>query len=403
MSDLVDARRNRFMEALGHAPFDAFLSERPSTIEYITGYHSVTTHLQDSPLAVVVTSRGTTLVSSAADVGPAQADRHVHVDELVQYGEFYFEGGREVASYADYPTALKRVLGATALGSSRLGVEGRTMRDGFRTVTERGEFRDAPHWLVDGEAWMESVRRSKLPGEVELIEAAAALASKSIDLAIERGGVGITERELAVEVSRCLSSAGAIPLFTVVTSGPRSALADTLPIDRAVQVGDLVRFDVSGWRHGYWYDVGRTAVVGEPTREQQLKYRAIYAGQDAEIAVARPGVLARDVYKEAVSAVECEGIAPYRRHHCGHGIGMDVYERPIISSTSDVELCEGMTVSLETPYYEIGWGGMMVEDTFVITGESCRRLSNGSRGLRVLGSSTDHVKKGLTEVSLEAQ
>jgi Xaa-Pro aminopeptidase len=61
-----------------------------------------------------------------------------------------------------------------------------------------------------------------------------------------------------------------------------------------------------------------------------------------------------------------------------------VYERPIIAPGWDVELREDMTFCFETPYYELGWGGMMVEDTVVITADGCRLLNVSDRSLRSL-------------------
>jgi Xaa-Pro aminopeptidase len=43
-----------------------------------------------------------------------------------------------------------------------------------------------------------------------------------------------------------------------------------------------------------------------------------------------------------------------------------------------------MVFCFETPYYEIGWGGMMVEDTLVITERGCELLSVSDRSLRVI-------------------
>jgi len=41
----------------------------------------------------------------------------------------------------------------------------------------------------------------------------------------------------------------------------------------------------------------------------------------------------------------------------------------------------GMAFCIETPYYELGWGGMMVEDTAIITENGHELLTNSSRSL----------------------
>jgi Xaa-Pro aminopeptidase len=169
-----------------------------------------------------------------------------------------------------------------------------------------------------------------------------------------------------------------------VTGGERSALADAAPTGRRLRPGDLLRFDVGCVLDGYWSDVGRTAVVGDPTAKQARRYNAIYAGEQAQLEAARPERSARELFDIAVEAVEARGLSPYRRHHCGHGIGSEVYEPPIIGPSSDIPLRAGMTFCFETPYYELGWGGMMVEDTVVITETGSEMLTRSDRTLRVI-------------------
>jgi Xaa-Pro aminopeptidase len=68
----------------------------------------------------------------------------------------------------------------------------------------------------------------------------------------------------------------------------------------------------------------------------------------------------------------------------GHGIGIEVYDPPLLAPTSDDVLEEGMVVNVETPYYELGFGGVQVEDTVVVTADGYRLLTQCDRGLFVL-------------------
>jgi Xaa-Pro aminopeptidase len=183
-----------------------------------------------------------------------------------------------------------------------------------------------------------------------------------------------------------MAAAGAEPRFVVATTGPRSAFADVYPSDQAIVPGDLVRFDVGCVVDGYWSDIGRTAVVGEPDSLQAKRYAAILEGEEQQLAAIRPGVSARSIFELALDVVEANGVSPYRRQHCGHGIGLDVYEPPIINRATDALLEEGMTFCLETPYYVLGWGGMMVEDTIVLTADGHRRFTVTDRGMRIIAA-----------------
>jgi len=91
------------------------------------------------------------------------------------------------------------------------------------------------------------------------------------------------------------------------------------------------------------------------------------------------------VFAAAVRAVEAHGgPRPYRRRHTGHAIGLSVYETPVIAPADETVLRPGMVFSLETPYYELGWGGMMAEDAGVVTEDGFELFTRTDRGLRVI-------------------
>ncbi len=91
------------------------------------------------------------------------------------------------------------------------------------------------------------------------------------------------------------------------------------------------------------------------------------------------------IFDRAVAVVEQNGgPVPYRRQHCGHGIGLTTYEQPIIRPGEDGVLAPGMVFCFETPYYELGWGGMMIEDALVITESGASRLTDEVRDLTVV-------------------
>jgi Xaa-Pro aminopeptidase len=224
----------------------------------------------------------------------------------------------------------------------------------------------------------------KLPGEVARLETAARLAEDGISAALQVAEPGMREIDLVSVVAATMVGGGGFPRFLVVTSGERSSLSDARGTERKLRPGDLVRFDVGCTVDGYWSDIGRTAVVGEPDALTRRRYAAIADGEEAEIRAIAPGTSAAEVFDLAVEVVERGGVSPYRRQHCGHGIGMDVYEPPIVAPGVETVFEPGMVLCVETPFYEIGWGGMMVEDTVVVTPRGNRRLTRSDRSLRVI-------------------
>lgn len=183
-------------------------------------------------------------------------------------------------------------------------------------------------------------------------------------------------------VATAMVAGGGAPRFVVVATGARSALADAFPSPNVCRTGDLLRFDVGCQLGGYWSDIARTAVHGEPTPLQSHRYDALLAGLHRELKVAAPGVTAGDVFDAAVETVEDRGLRPYRRHHAGHAIGLSIYEAPVVRAGEQMVLEPGMVFCLETPYYEPGWGGMMVEDTGVVTDRGFELFTSIDRSLR---------------------
>jgi Xaa-Pro aminopeptidase len=378
---LSAARLGRLREALAAAPFDAFLATASENVHYATGYRAVGSAVwRNHQMAALVTGDDVWLVAPVADSAPA-VDAGVPADRIVPFGTFYFEGtegtpldgmaGRH-AGYADALAAALRVLPA----GTRLGVD------------HSGLGADAaaalPPGAVDASEWILRVRARKLPGEVELLRTAARITEDAIDAALAEAKPGSTERQIAATLAAAMAAAGMQPKFVVVTSGPRSALADAYPTDRQWRHGELLRFDVGGTYEGYWSDLGRTAVLGEPDAEQAAVYAAVLAAEEEQLALIAPGVPAHRVFDVAVDRVRAGGVNPYRRHHAGHCIGLSPYEPPIIAPGVSTPLEPGMTMCIEPPYYRLGWGGMMVEDTVVVTPDGCERLSVSDRGLRVV-------------------
>jgi len=157
------------------------------------------------------------------------------------------------------------------------------------------------------------------------------------------------------------------------------------PGERKLRSGDIIRFDIGCRAESYYSDIARTAVFGEANKKQKGYYRAILEGEEVAIAAVRAGVPANKVFATAVEATRAAGIPHYRRHHVGHGIGLDLYDQPILNESTSTPLEAGMVLEVETPYYEVGFGGLQVEDTIVVTEDGHQRLTATSSELALVG------------------
>lgn len=374
MDDLAASTLGRLRAELAQSRYDRLVLGHPANVAYATGYRSVAADIfRAHRMAALVGAETLLLVVPAAD-GAAASEAMAGADCVFPYGRFFFE-----SRDGSHPEMADRHATFEEALTAALGVAGGLI--GFDDALDPAGLPGT--WEPAG-GWMSGVRALKTPPEVERLAEAARLAEAGIDGALAAAAPGVTERQLKRIVASTMAAGGGYPRFVVVTAGERSALSDARATTRPLLVGDLVRFDVGCTFEGYWSDVGRTAVVGEPDAEQERRYAAILAGEDAQLAAARPGLTAGELFRVAVDAVEGRGLRPYRRHHCGHGIGIEVYESPAVSPGVDTPLREGMVLCLETPFYQLGWGGMMVEDTIVVTGDGHHRLTGSDRSLRVI-------------------
>lgn len=140
-------------------------------------------------------------------------------------------------------------------------------------------------------------------------------------------------------------------------------------------------------------------MLGPPPEKLGRYYEAIKAGIAAIMDVTKPGVPVSELFRAGVETVRQSGIPHYQRHHVGHGIGAEFYEAPMLTSagqtaaihkkgTSDTVLESGMVINIELPYYELGVGGLQIEDTLVIRPGGFEMLTISGRDLYSFSSMT---------------
>ena len=391
MDPHVKARLTRVLDAEG---LDALVATTPENLLYVTGFRSVAHALfRGLELYGVFTRQGVGLVIPFIDATGVSADG-ITVDRLACYGKFFF-------SYADPPGPVgARVREITSAPAAGPGEALRDVLGGFGALGKRVAIDEAgvlpATWhrlteqlggatLVPGYAPFRTARMIKSAEEVRRLERAALIAEDGVAAILAMLKVGVTEREAATVFEQEILRKGAQPFFTVVTMGERAALADVYASDRALQPGDLIRFDLGCVYQGYRSDISRTAVLGPPSDKQLRYYNAARDGEIAAIAAMKPGVPVSQIFETAMRVTRANGMPHYERNHVGHGIGLEPYDPPTINAATHTALEPGMVFCVETPYYEHGWGGVQVEDAVEITTGGVRRLTQSSQELAILG------------------
>jgi Xaa-Pro aminopeptidase len=223
------------------------------------------------------------------------------------------------------------------------------------------------------------IRAVKTDEELSRLKRVLALNERAIHAAMGVARVGATEQDLIEEFERVVVSAAARPVATQIAFGRRGGQGYVMRRRAPLKPADIIRFDVVCMLDGYNSDIARNFTLEEPTARARALYEAVLHGQEVAAKALRPGATASAVFEVGVNAIRESGIPDYRRHHIGHGIGLEVYDAPTLSPRDDMPIEVGMVFEVETPYYELGYGGLQPEDTVLVTDHGGEFLNGISR------------------------
>lgn len=284
---------------------------------------------------------------------------------------------------------LKETLNDKGLSKGRLGLDevGLTAKS-FQRITKALPNAE----IVDGTEIFYETRIVKTPEEIDRMRRGAEINLKAMDILYDAVKVGVTEKELWELWDFEIRKEGAFNVYPIIAGGGDSAILLSpgfKPSERSFEHGDVIRMDNDLIYKYYFSDVARSGVIGEPSEKLKKYYNAILAGHDRAEEAIKVGVKPSEIFRIAVDTIRSLGIPWYNRPACGHGIGIECYN-PImrIDETCNIPLEEGMTVNLETPYYEIGADcnrsiGFNLENTILVTKRGNEILSKASKELLV--------------------
>jgi Xaa-Pro aminopeptidase len=233
--------------------------------------------------------------------------------------------------------------------------------------------------LRTGSSLVNELRRVKTAEELEAMGRACRTVEQAMTAVAPRVQPGVTMADLRDEIEHQLRLAGSLtPSFaTHIFTGmdPDSLDSSTGTARTPVSDGTAVMFDFGGVVDGYCSDFGRTVVAGEPSGELAETYDVMLAAAEAGRGACRPGALARDVNAASRAPIEEAGLGEHFRHRMGHGIGLDVHERPFLSPEDETPLEAGMTFTDEPSIIVPGSFGMRIENIIVCAEGGARVLN----------------------------
>lgn len=178
--------------------------------------------------------------------------------------------------------------------------------------------------------------------------------------------VGVTEKFLAAQLEFMIKSdADGISFDTIVAAGKNSSLPHAVPTNKKICPKDIVLIDYGVRWKGYCTDHTKTTILGVNKLEKY--YNVIKEAIEIGLTYVKPNVPIKLVDEKIRVFFQNKGLLKHFLHSSGHGIGLDVHEKPTLSYKTEGVFKEGMVFTIEPGLYFEGIGGLRIEEMFCVT------------------------------------
>lgn len=225
---------------------------------------------------------------------------------------------------------------------------------------------------------VEDLRAVKSEFEVNLMREASKITIKIFESCLDIVKEGVSEYEILAKIRHEIAERGCKEAFDIiVASGANTKYPHAKPTGRKVRRGDIILVDMGVRYEGYCSDMTRLIILGSESSlrgEVKKALDILLEAQEAAINSVKEGIRADELDSIARERIRVGGYSEYFIHGLGHGVGIEVHEKPSISKGSTVKLKSGMTITIEPGIYTPKWG-IRVEDLVVVRGDGVYNLT----------------------------
>ena len=359
---IYDERKKRLMAAMADAGLDMLLvygnAWQGDYLRYTTDYSIV----EGQALALV------------------RADGHVtlYLDSPIEVDRAEIEcPGIEIVHA---PNLIAEVDGALdRFRNQRIGAAP------WRLVPRRLAARAKDLKLDDHTAFLDRLLMRKLTSEIDAMRRAAKLADDGYVVFRQAARVGRADYELIAEIEAFFRANGVDHNFQIIGVGGQEVRGMAPPTGKRIKRGDMVTTELTPCVEGYYAQICRTLVVGEPNAEQKKAHALWRESMEAGIAVVRDGVTAADIARAENDVFRAHGLGEYTTSEYtrvrGHGLGLFVDTKPHILEDVTTRIDEGMTLIVHPNTYHPVVGYMVLGDSLIVTKDGCEVVTATPRDL----------------------
>jgi Xaa-Pro aminopeptidase len=344
----------RLKRSLDASPFDAIVAASPENVRYVgdTGVWTQTV-IRERPV-FIVWPKGADPVYIVGTIEIARIRRESWIRDIRSCEQ---TTASAVGVLAQVLRELKLDAGCVAMELDYMPVRWLSMLQ-----------RELPKMAVDtAEPLLSEARMHKSAAERAHMAHAFRSTQQAFLDTFREIRPGDTEKQAAIRLTTRLLENGADgAAFIFLTAGANALLPHPQPTDRVFQRDEMVKSDSGGFFSDYFTNLGRTMRLGPLTDQDRSYWARLRDIQDAVADMLRPGNTGRQLYEKACMLYVKAGLAPPNAHN-GHGIGLRIHERPMVSAHEDTPYEAGMISTIETRTPMPGHGSYHMEDLYEVT------------------------------------
>lgn len=222
-----------------------------------------------------------------------------------------------------------------------------------------------------------NLRRTKDPQEIKSVKHAAEIATKAFLNTLNDVHEGMKEKDFEALLNYNINMLGGETGFDmIVASGVRSSMPHGRATDKKIARGEIVTVDFGARADGYFCDITRNFVIGKAQSRAYELHDILLETHKSAAAAVHAGVVGSDIHKLAEDMLAVHGVEKYFTHGLGHGFGLSIHEYGLLSKRRKFTLQENDLITIEPGVYIEGWGGLRLEDDYLVTSEGCERLTD---------------------------
>ncbi|MBR3324646.1 MAG: aminopeptidase P family protein [Clostridia bacterium] len=353
----MNTRIRKFKESMKNENLDGFIIKNPINIRYFTGLNLEGTFLINKTENILLTDGR--YIEEAHQLITISDEIIVH--DIAQYQEY------------DYINIFAEC--------DKVGFEDNYITySNYTKLIRTFRIKEA----VEANLLIDKMREIKDDNEIKNIEIACNITDECFLYLQDFIKIGMTEKQIAFEIYKFFieHKAEGIAFDTIVASGKNSSKPHAIPTDKKIEFGDIILIDFGAKYKGYCADMTRTIFVGKVTDIQKNIYKLVLDTQNRALNKMKSNADTKEIseyVKNEFSFNNFEFI-----HALGHGVGLDIHEKPFFSTRFNNKLRLNMVVTDEPGIYIPNEFGIRIEDTVLINNMEPRVLTKSNKNITII-------------------